>query len=189
MHHITAKSLKDQVTSSQQTFQKTRCSWCQTEANYWTSLSEENFVPIPDKTLAGEPAFAIFCPECLKDENRKNEIKFAVTIGDAEDAVPAQVPYRDLQDKDSPNSTGSLKGEDVEGLGQRSGGVVNDKGEVVQEVEPITPGPKIPEDTGVPAEEATGSGTVETRATENVSTGEKKGVLGKLLGKDKDDTK
>lgn len=174
-NHISTKTLLDQVRSSRRTFENTRCNWCQTTANHWTSLGEENFVSIEGKTLAGEPAFAIFCPECLKDENRKNEIKFAMTIGEAEDSIPSQVQFRDLQNKGE-ETTGSLKGEDVEGLGRASGAVVNDEGKAVGgEVQPFTqgsgvaPGPEDP-DTGVPAEEATGSGTVVARADAETGT-------------------
>jgi hypothetical protein len=148
-------------------------------------MGEENFIPVEGKTLGKDQAFAVFCPECLRDESRKNEIKYAVTIGDAEDAVPAQVQFRDLQDAGK-ESTGSLKGEDIEGIGTTGGEVVNAEGEVV-EVEPIQPGPKTPADeTGVPAEEATGSGMVETRATENVAEEkkDKTGILGKVFKKE-----
>jgi hypothetical protein len=99
-HHITAKTLLDKVTGSRRTFENTRCSWCQTEANYWTSMSEDNFVPVEGKTLGKDQAFAVFCPECLKDPNRKKEVKYAVSIGEAEGAIPAQTPFRELSNKD-----------------------------------------------------------------------------------------
>jgi hypothetical protein len=103
-HHLTAKTLLDKAQSSRRTFENTRCSWCQTEANYWTSMGEENFVPVEGKKLGEDQAFAVFCPECLKDPSRKKEVKYVVSIGEAEDAIPAQTPFRELTDAGDSNN-------------------------------------------------------------------------------------
>ena len=114
-------------------------------------MGEENFVQIEGKTLNGEQAYAVFCPDCLKDESRKNEVKYAFTISDAEDAVPGQVQFRDLQEQGQEGDPNKWPGDNP-----------------VQPVQPSEPTPG-PDKTEVPAEESTGSGVVQTRATENVA--------------------
>ena len=101
-HHntISTKDLLDRVRSSRRSFENTRCNWCQTEANYWTSLGEDNFVPIEGKVLDGKQAYAVFCPNCLKDPAKKEEVKYAFTIDQTvgEDFVPSQTPFREIRD-------------------------------------------------------------------------------------------
>lgn len=117
-------------------------------------MGEDNFVKIEGKTLEGEQAYAVFCPECLKDENRKKEVKYVITIGDAEDAIPAQTPYRELLD------AGDARAGDDKGLTAE---------QAAANTQPSSP-PPGPEKTGVPAEEATGSGTVVARADAETGT-------------------
>ena len=122
-HHIqntkaVAEDYLKKIKSNRQTFEKTTCSWCSKSANqFGPPFDERMFVTIPGKMYAGKQAVAIYCPDCLNDAKRVNDIKRAFVIEKrGEDFMPSHVELYTLDnDDEEEEDIGFAKGERVEG--------------------------------------------------------------------------
>lgn len=121
-HHIentraVAEDYLKKIKSNRQTFEKTTCSWCSKPANqFGPPFDERMFVTISGKMYAGKQAVAIYCPDCLNDAKRVNDIKRAFVIEKrGDDLVPSHVELYTLDNDKEPEEPADIQSKRVEG--------------------------------------------------------------------------
>jgi hypothetical protein len=58
--------------------QKARCNWCRNILDTSEKITENNFVDTGKKYQNGDPAYALYCNECLAWENRRSDPKAVI---------------------------------------------------------------------------------------------------------------
>lgn len=134
-HH---NKLLEKLTSDRRVLESpaARCNGCGREANFWSELSEENFVQVKDKKLDGEDCYCLFCPDCLKNKNiNKDDVRGIITFtGDENTGYSAGIVYP----RDIPDETEDSIKEDT-GLSEHLG---SDETEVVESGTTVVEQPK-----------------------------------------------